>query len=156
MRTTLLAAMVVLAVAAPADAQIFGRRANSDPLPEARFPRLAAFARPVGPIRDGYRLPAADRSVVAAGAPQALSATVFVMAFMPPPLDVIGFVTPRAIRLTHVVLNGSPTPGRPIQTVLWVASPLAADIRTRFRERGGLFGRRHGHSDCPPCWTTSP
>jgi hypothetical protein len=135
-RTTILTGLFVLLAADGVQAQPFARWADRRACQnnsysqcygqqQARFPRLAAIAQPQGFMMPGYQLPIADRFPAARFAGYGLSTVFMVMAFLPPSYDVIGFGAPIAIRAAHVLLNGSPTPGRPIMTAGWVANPYA-------------------------------
>lgn len=135
-RTAVLTGLFVLLAADGVQAQPFARWADRrgsqnqccDPCydrPTARFPRLAAIAQPQGFMLPGYQLPIADRFPSARFLPYALSGGFAVMAFFPPSYDVLGFGIPIGIRAAHVLLNGSPTPGRPLMTAGFVANPWA-------------------------------
>ncbi len=141
-RTTVLAGLLVLVLAGSAEAGPFGRRVRGDCPPQPRFPRLAAIAQPPGFVLPGYQLPRADRRPILGAVPWAVSAALNVMSFFPPPFDTIGLVVGPTVRATHVVLNGSPTPGRPLVTVGWIASAYATEglLWLRMRRRGIVPG----------------
>jgi len=107
------------------------------------FPILAAFALASGPSwAPGAPPPLGSGQPLYAGLPRAVSWTLTVFTYLGVPYSPIGIAVPRAIRTAHVLLNGSPYPDRPVQTVYWIAFTLAAQFTDRVRERGGLFGRR--------------
>lgn len=146
MRTLILAGLVALAAAPDAAAQgrFGGRRVLDSPshntlyLPPPAYPRLAAFAQPAGPFgRPGYVLPGVEAGrPLARVLPLAVQSALFVMSFIDPvPVYAVGNALPPAIRLAHVLLNGSPTPGQPGQTLLFVANPWAAEVRARVSQR---------------------
>ena len=153
MRTLILAALAVLAGASAASAQErrrpFARRPVDSPsvntlyLPPPAFPRLAAFAQPYGPFdRPGYVLPGVSNGrPLARVIPLTVQSVLFVISFVDPtPLYVVGNALPPAIRLAHVALNGSPTPGQPGQTLLFLANPYLAEVRARRSQGVGLRG----------------
>lgn len=152
MRTLIVAALLVLATGSAASAQdrprLFGRRVVDSPsrntlsLPPPQYPRLAAFAQPAGPFgRQGYVLPGVENGrPLARAVPLAVQSALFVLSFLDPvPLYAVGNGLPPAIRLAHVMLNGTPTPGQPGQTLLFIANPWAAEVRARVsRRRAGM------------------
>lgn len=146
-RTAGLAGLVVILTAAAAEAgDRHGWRARraAEPqpcceIPHARFPRLAAIAQPPSFMLPGYTFPRlGNRPGISYG----LSIGFAVMAFFDPPFTAIGFGAMPAIRATHVLLNGSPTPGRPLVTAGWIAQPyvLEALMWLRMRRTGEVPG----------------
>jgi len=146
-RTAALAGLVVLLTATAADAgERHGwraRRAEAAPpccaIPQARFPRLAAIAQPTSFMLPGYAFPRlGDRPVIGAG----LSIGFAVMTFFDAPFTSIGFAAMPTIRAAHVLLNGSPTPGRPFVTAGWVANPYVVEalMWVRMRRTGIVPG----------------
>jgi hypothetical protein len=159
MRTLILATLAALAAGSEASAQsrsrLFGpRRVVDSPaqntlyLPPPAFPRLAAFAQPYGPFgRPGYVLPGVyNERPLARVLPLATQSVLFVISFVDPtPLYVVGNAVPPGIRLAHVLLNGSPTPGQPGQTLLFIANPWVAEARARRSQGERIFGgQSHG------------
>lgn len=111
--------------------------------PDVPYPILAAFALATRPSwAPGAPPPLGSGQPLYAGLPRIVSWTLTVFTYLGVPYSPIGIAVPRAIRTAHVLLNGTPYPGRPVQTVYWIAFPLAAQFTDRVRERGGLFGRR--------------
>jgi hypothetical protein len=148
MRNLILAGLVAVAVAPEASAQgrprLLGRRVVDSPsqntlyLPPPAYPRLAAFAQPAGPFnRPGYVLPGVSNGrPLAQVLPLAVQSALFVISFIDvTPLYAVGNALPPAIRLAHVLLNGTPTPGQPGQTLLFIANPWAAEVRARVTQR---------------------
>jgi hypothetical protein len=118
------------------------RRAEAAPccaVPQARFPRLAAIAQPPSFMLPGYTFPRlGNRPAISYG----LSIAFAVMAFFDPPFTAIGFGVMPTVRAAHVLLNGSPTPGRPLVTAGWVANPyvIEALMWLRMRRTGEVPG----------------
>jgi len=154
MRRAILVGLFLIVTAAPAAAQFRGPLASPSQatryLPQPRFPRLAAFAQPAAPLfnRPGYVLPGVNSGrPLARVLPKVIQGAMGVMTyFNVPALTAVGSAVPPTIRLAHVLLNGSPTPGQPLQTLLFVASPTAAEVRARMSQRVAsgerLFFRR--------------
>jgi hypothetical protein len=142
MGRTVLAGLFVLLLADPAAAQF--RRPLASPseatryLPPPRYPRLAAFAQPAGVVRPGYVLPGVhNQRPLARVLPWVVQGALLVMSFVDfTPLTAVGNAGPPAIRAAHVLLNGTPTPGQPLQTALFIANPWAAEVRARMSWRG--------------------
>lgn len=143
MRRAVFAGLLLLLAADPAAAQF--RRPLTSPaqatryLPPPRYPRLAAFAQPAVPALNwpGYVLPGVyNNRPLARILPVTVQGALAVMSFIDTPaLLAVGNAGPPAIRLAHVLLNGTPTPGEPLQTMLFIASPVAADVRARWSWR---------------------
>lgn len=148
-RTSALAGLLVLLATADAQAGPFGWRLRAaQPVgpdccqPAPRFPRLAAIAQPPGFMLPGYFWPNSSDRPLLRGFPYALAVVFNVMTFLSPSYDVIGLGVPPAIRAAHVLLNGSPTPGRPFVTAGWIASPAAVQgvMWVRMRRTGIVPG----------------
>jgi hypothetical protein len=143
MRHTVLAGFALLLTADTATAQ--GRRILTSPsrattyLPPPPFPRLAALAQPAVPLvgRPGYVLPGVHNGrPLARALPFVIQGTASVFSFFDgTALMPIGNGVPPAIRALHVLLNGTPTPGQPLQTLLFIAQPTAAEVRARWSQR---------------------
>ncbi len=151
MRNLILATLAALAVGSEASAQhrTWGRRpvpspyAESTVLPPPRFPRLAAFALPAMPrTAGGYHLPGYyNARPLARVLPRAVEVTWLVLTFLDPVgLNATGTAAPIAIRALHVLLNGSPTPGYPGQTLLFIGNVYASEARARLTQGVGLRG----------------
>lgn len=169
MRATITAGLIVLAIAGDARAGPFGRWRSTQPaepvfvyqpadavLPapvvypatftpaqDVPFPILAAFALASGPSwAPGAPPPLGSGEGLFPALPKAVNWTMTVFAYLGAPYSPIGIAVPRALRSAHVVLNGSPYAGRPVQTVYWVAFPLAAQVTDQVRGGGGLLRGR--------------
>lgn len=154
MRTLILATLATLAAGSGAMAQdrprLFAHRRivdspseNTRYLPAPRFPRVAAFAQPHGPFgRAGYVLPGVyNQRPLARVLPLATQTALYVLSFLDStPLYLVGNVVPPAIRLVHVMLNGTPTPGQPGQTLLFIANPWVAEVRARRSQGQPILG----------------
>ena len=151
MRTLILATLAALAAGQEVHAQhrAWGRRpvaspyAESTVLPPPRYPRLAAFALPAMPrTTGGYHLPGYyNGRPLARVLPVAVEVTWAVLSFLDPVgLNATGTAAPIAIRALHVLLNGSPTPGYPGQTLLFIGNSYAAEARARLTQGVGLRG----------------
>ena len=105
------------------------------PLPPQQHPRLAALAMPGGFWTPGFYSPPVNPGGPVRAIPRVVMGTLDVIGYFPTPLYFIGSGATVAIRLTNVTLNGSPTPGRPLDTLLFIASPWSARIRDSLRDR---------------------
>ncbi|OWK43006.1 hypothetical protein FRUB_02605 [Fimbriiglobus ruber] len=105
------------------------------------YPILAAFALSLGPdTAPGAPPPLWQGRPFAAGIPRLVELTFTVFAYMSMPYTAIGMAAPVAIRSAHALLNGSPYPGQPRRTLLWIASPFAVRVVDKIRERRGIAG----------------
>ncbi len=161
MRTLILATLTTLVVGQDAAAQhrAWGRRPVASPYAESaiapppRFPRLAAFALPAMPrTTGGYHLPGYyNGRPLARVLPMAVEITWAVLSFLDPVgLNATGTAAPIAIRALHVLLNGSPTPGYPGQTLLFIGNSFAAEARARLTQGVGLRGPAYPLGGVPP------
>ena len=99
-----------------------------------RHPRIAAMAMPGPPFTPQYAEPLSDRPLVRA-MPKIVASASFATSVVPSPFSLIGTFVPMTIRFVHVLVNGSFTPGHPLKTAVWVASPYGQQYVQRFRER---------------------
>lgn len=104
------------------------------PLPPQRFPRLAAMAMPGGILSPGYYAPPLSDSEFVRPIPRLVLAFFNVVSYLPLSIEPVGLAVSPTIRATHVLMNGSPSPGRPLDTALWVAIPWTARLRANFRD----------------------
>lgn len=160
----LLVAVIALTVVSCADAGPFRRRAEPEcqacpPVEEPRFARLMA-PRPIPPYITNPG-PFTDRPVLRLVVRAGFAGMVLAQSEA---ISWVGFGVPRAIRAGRVLLLGSPTPGRPGATALWVASPTLLWAYEKVRERRNGTGGGAGYGmpvyggyyaapspDCPSC-----
>lgn len=138
MRRGMLAGVLLLVAAGSANAGPLGRRSDCDECPrEPRFPRLAGLTGTPSYVTNPG--PLADRPILR----NAVRAGLFALYLGNDTMDWVAFGVPRAIRAGRVILYGSPTPGRPAATALYIASPalLRAFEFVRARRNGGGEGQ---------------
>ena len=143
MRRAVLAGVLLLVVGGTANAGPLGRRSDCDECPrEPRFPRLAGLTGTPSYVTNPG--PFADRPILR----NAVRFGLFALYLGNDAMDWTAFGVPRAIRAGRVVLYGSPTPGRPGATALYIASPALLRafefVRARRNGTGGNDGVYYG------------